>query len=103
MYQAVKQKYTATNMAGNRSNPMWPQVKPLPDGGQQFIIGYPLLNGCHATRTGLALFSWDFDAKGNSLGTKSHPTRAEAAASNRTARTPAQPEQPPQQTQQPQQ
>ncbi len=107
MYQAVKQKYTATDIwPGDRSNPMWPQVKPLPDGGQQFIIGYPLLNGCHAcAHTGLALFSWDFDAKGKFLGTKYIPTPPppKLLRPNRPARTPAQPEQPPQQTQQPQQ
>jgi len=76
MYQAVKQKYTGTDIwPGDRSGTMWPQVKPLPGGGQQFIIGYPLINGCHAcAHTGLALFSWDFDAKGKFLGTKYIPT-----------------------------
>ena len=72
MYRAVKQKYTATTLfPGDRSGSMWPQVKPLPDGGQQFILGYPLMNGCHAcANVGLALFSWDFDAKGKFVGTK---------------------------------
>ena len=34
LYQAVKQKYTRTDIwPGDRSGTMWPQVKPLPDGG----------------------------------------------------------------------
>jgi hypothetical protein len=72
LYQAVKQKYTKTDLwPGDRSGKMWPQTKPLPDGGLQFIIGYPLRNGCHAcTPTGLARFSWDFDAKGKFLDTQ---------------------------------
>ncbi len=76
MYQAVKQKYTGTDIfPGDRSGTTWPQVKPLPNGGQQFILGYPLLNGCHAcAHTGLALFAWDFDATGKFLGTKYIPT-----------------------------
>ena len=75
-FQAIKQKYSGTDIwPGDRSGTMWPQVKPTPEGGQQFIIGYPLLNGCHACQhTGLALFSWDFDAKGKFLGTKYIPT-----------------------------
>jgi hypothetical protein len=76
LYQAVKQKYPKTDVwPGDRSGNMWPQAKPLPDGGLQLIVGYPLLNGCHAcAHTGLARFSWDFDAKGKFLGTKYIPT-----------------------------
>jgi hypothetical protein len=76
LYQAVKQKYTGTDIwPGDRSGTMWPQEKPLPGGGQQFIIGYPLLNGCHAcATTGLARFSWNFDGKGKFLGTKYIPS-----------------------------
>jgi len=76
LYQAVKQKYAKTDVwPGDRSGNNWLQTKQLPDGGLQFIVGYPLLNGCHAcTPTGLAKFSWDFDAKGKFLGTKYIPT-----------------------------
>ena len=72
MYQAVKQRYPKTDVwPGDRSGNNWPLTKPLPDGGLQFIVGYPLLDGCHACKpTGLARFSWDFDAKGKFLGTK---------------------------------
>ena len=76
LYQAVKQKYMGTDLwPGDRSGDMWPQAKPLPDGGQQFIIGYPLINGCHAcAHVGLARFSWNFDAKGKFLGTNYIPS-----------------------------
>jgi hypothetical protein len=76
LYQMVKQKYPKTDIwPGDRSGNTWPQGKPLPDGGLQFIVGYPLLDGCHACApTGLAKFSWDFDAKGKLLGTKYIPT-----------------------------
>ena len=75
-YQSVKQKYPKTDIwPGDRSGNTWPQPKPLPDGGVQFIVGYPLLNGCHACApTGLARFSWDFDARGKFLGTKYIPS-----------------------------
>ena len=99
MYQAVKQKYSGTDIwPGDRSNPIWPQVKPLPEGGQQFIIGYPLLNGCHACQhTGLALFSWDFDAKGKFLGTKYIPTPPppKLMRPNRKSQPPPDQQQPP--------
>jgi hypothetical protein len=108
LYQAVKQKYSGTTLfPGDRSNPMWPQVKPLPDGGQQFIIGYPLLNGCHAcAHVGLARFSWNFDAKGKFLGTTYLPTPPppKLMRPNRVPQPPPgqqpTPSQPPQQQQQ---
>ncbi len=72
LYQAVEQRYPRTDIwPGDRSGDSWPQTKALPDGGLQFIVGYPLLDGCHAcAHTGLARFSWDFDARGKFLGTK---------------------------------
>jgi hypothetical protein len=76
LYQTVKQRYSKTDLwPGDRSGTTWLLTKPLPDGGVQFIVGYPLLNGCHAcTPTGAARFSWDFDAMGKFLGTKYIPT-----------------------------
>ena len=97
LYQAVKQKYTRTDIwPGDRSGTMWPQVKPLPDGGQQFILGYPLLNGCHACQhVGLARFSWNFDAKGKFLGTKyiPSPPPPKIMRPNRVPEPPPSPEQ----------
>ncbi len=102
LYQAVKQKYSASTLfAGDRSGAMWPQVKSMPDGGQQFILGYPLLNGCHACApTGLALFAWNFDAKGKFLGTKYIPTPPppKLMRPDRVPKPPAEPQQPQQQT-----
>ena len=108
LYQAVKQKYSRTDIwPGDRSDTMWPQVKPLPDGGQQFILGYPLLNGCHACQhVGLARFSWNFDAKGKFLGTKyiPSPPPPKLMRPNRVPQPPPSPEQPqPAQPQPPQQ
>ena len=76
MYKSVKGKYPNMGLwPGDRSGRAWPQVKPLPDGGQQFILGYPLINGCHAcAHVGLALFAWNFDSSGKFLGTKYVPT-----------------------------
>ena len=76
MYQAVKQRYPNSDLwPGDRSGNTWLLAKTLPDGGQQFMVSYPLLNGCHAcAHTGVARFSWNFDAKGKFLGTKYIPT-----------------------------
>ena len=91
MYRAVKQKYTATTLfPGDRSGSVWPQVKPLPDGGQQFILGYPLMNGCHAcANVGLALFSWDFNAKGKVCRHQIHCHSPTPEADASEPRTPA--------------
>ncbi len=72
MYQSVKQKYPNTDLwPDDRSGTNWPQTRALPDGGQQFIVGYLLINGCHAcAHVGSARFSWNFDPKGKFLGTK---------------------------------
>jgi len=77
MFQAVKQKYPQTDVwPGDRSgNAPWPRVETLPDGGKQFVVSYPLINGCHAcARVGLARFGWNFDAKGKFQRTIYIPT-----------------------------
>lgn len=97
LYQAVKQKYTGADIwPGDRSGTMWPKVKPQPDGGQQFILGYPLLNGCHACQhVGLERFSWNFDARGKFLGTKyiPSPPPPKLMRPNRVPQSPPSPEQ----------
>jgi hypothetical protein len=74
-YQAVLAKYPKMDIwPGDRSGPEWPQVKPIPNVGQQFVVGYPLMDGCHACRiVGLALFAWNFDNQGKFLGTQYIP------------------------------
>jgi hypothetical protein len=99
LYQSVRQKYPKTDLwPGDRSGNAWPQTNRLPDGGLKFIVGYPLLNGCHAcATTGLAKFSWDFDAKGKFLGTKyitSPPPKP--MRPNRAPQPPPSAQQPPQ-------
>ena len=77
LFQAVKKKYPETDLwPGDRSgNAPWPRVEPLPGGGTEFIVNYPLINGCHACEhVGLARFAWDFDAKGKFLRTMYIPT-----------------------------
>jgi hypothetical protein len=55
---------------GDRDGKTWPNSQPGPNGGTQFVVGYPLINGCHAcARAGLAIFTWNFDAQGKFLGT----------------------------------
>jgi len=74
-YQTVLAKYPKMDIwPGDRSGTEWPQVKPIPNVGQQFIVGYPLMDGCHACRiVGLALFGWNFDNQGKFLGTQYIP------------------------------
>jgi hypothetical protein len=55
---------------GDRSGKIWPNSQSGPNGGTQFTVQYPLLNGCHACASaGFAIFNWNFDAQGKFLGT----------------------------------
>ena len=55
---------------GDRDGKTWPNSQIGPDGGVQFTVGYPLINGCHAcARAGSAIFTWNFNAQGKFLGT----------------------------------
>jgi hypothetical protein len=55
---------------GDRDGKTWPNSQTGPNGGIQFSVGYPLINGCHAcARAGSAIFNWNFDAHGKFLGT----------------------------------
>jgi len=55
---------------GDRDGTTWPNSQPGPNGGVQFTVGYPLINGCHACeRVGFVMFNWNFDAQGKFLGT----------------------------------
>jgi hypothetical protein len=56
---------------GDRDGTTWPNSQPGANGGVQFTVGYPLINGCHACeRVGYAMFNWNFDSNGKFLGTK---------------------------------
>jgi hypothetical protein len=55
---------------GDRDGKTWPTPQAGPNGGSQFVLEYPLRNGCHAcARAGSAIFTWNFDAQGKFLGT----------------------------------
>ena len=55
---------------GDRDGKTWPNSQTGPNGGIQFTVSYPLINGCHAcARAGFALFTWNFSAQGKFLGT----------------------------------
>lgn len=77
MFQSIKKKFPQTDIwPGDRSaKDLWPRTQPLPGGGTEFIVSYPLINGCHACdHVGLARFSWQFDANGKFLRTVYIPT-----------------------------
>lgn len=55
---------------GDREGNTWPNSQTGPNGGLQFVIGYPLRNGCaNCAHAGFALFTWNFDAGGKFTGT----------------------------------
>lgn len=98
-YQAIKSRYQQTDLwPGDRSgNEPWPRVQSLSGGGTEFIVSYPLINGCHACQhVGLARFGWDFDATGKFLHTTFIPTPPPPKLT-RPPRQPQAPAQPPQQ------
>jgi hypothetical protein len=71
-FQDVKKQFPRVDVwPGDRDGKTWPTSQTGPDGGLQFTIGYPLINGCHAcAHEGTAIFSWNFDAKGKFKGTQ---------------------------------
>jgi len=94
MFQAITHQFPKVDIfPGDRSgSEPWPRVQPLASGGQQFVVSYPLLNGCHAcARLGLARFGWDFDANGKFLRTTLIPTPPPPKLLTRPRATPAPP------------
>jgi hypothetical protein len=76
-YVGLKKKFPQVDIwPGDRSAKIpWPRVQPLPDGGIEFIVPYPLLKGCHACEgVGTARFGWEFDASGKFLKTVFQPS-----------------------------
>jgi hypothetical protein len=70
-FQDLKNQFPKVDIwPGDRDGKTWPNSQTGPNGGTQFTVGYPLLNGCHAcAHAGSALFNWNFDAQGKFLGT----------------------------------
>jgi len=70
-YQDLKRQFPHVDVwPGDRDGKIWPNSQAGPDGGIQFTVAYPLIDGCHAcARAGSAIFNWNFDANGKFLGT----------------------------------
>jgi hypothetical protein len=70
-FQDLKNQFPKVDVwPGDRDGKEWPNSQPGPNGGIQFTVSYPLINGCHAcARAGFAIFNWNFDAQGKFLGT----------------------------------
>jgi hypothetical protein len=70
-FQDLKGQFPQVDVwPGDRDGKTWPNSQAGPNGGVQFVVSYPLINGCHAcARAGFAIFTWNFDAKGKFLGT----------------------------------
>jgi hypothetical protein len=70
-FQDLKNQFPKVDLwPGDRDGKIWPNSQAGPNGGTQFVVSYPLLNGCHACeRAGFAIFTWNFNADGKFLGT----------------------------------
>lgn len=70
-YQDLKIQFPKVDLwPGDRDGKIWPNSQTGPNGGIQFTVAYPLLNGCHACASaGAAIFNWNFDAQGKFQGT----------------------------------
>jgi hypothetical protein len=69
-YQDLKSLFPKVALyPGNRDGRTWPNTQMGPQ-GLQFIVGYPLRNGCPlCSNAGAALFTWNFNADGKFIGT----------------------------------
>lgn len=70
-FQDLKNQFPKVDVwPGDRDGKTWPNSQSGPSGGTQFVVGYPLRDGCHAcAQAGSAIFTWNFDAQGKFLGT----------------------------------
>jgi len=70
-FQDLQNQFPRVNLwPGDRDGRTWPNSQTGPNGGVQFIIGYPLRNGCQScANAGFALFTWNFNSSGKFTGT----------------------------------
>ncbi len=70
-FQDLQNQFPNVNLwRGDRDGKTWPNSQTGPNGGQQFVIGYPLRNGCQTcANAGFALFTWNFSPSGRFTGT----------------------------------
>jgi len=70
-FQSLQNQFPRVNLwPGDRDGTTWPNSQTGDKGGLQFIIGYPLRNGCQTcAHAGFALFTWNFSSSGRFMGT----------------------------------
>ena len=70
-YQDLQSQFPKVGVwPGDRDGKTWPNSQTGNKGGLQFIIGYPLRNGCATcAHAGFALFTWNFNPSGKFTGT----------------------------------
>ena len=70
-FQDLQNQFPKVNVwPGDRDGKTWPNSQTGNKGGLQFIIGYPLRNGCQTcAHAGFALFQWNFNPSGRFMGT----------------------------------
>ena len=70
-FQSLLNQFPRANLwPGDRDGKTWPNSQTGNSGGLQFIIGYPIRNGCQTcAHAGHALFTWNFSSSGRLMGT----------------------------------
>jgi hypothetical protein len=70
-FQSLQNQFPKVNLwPGDRDGKTWPNSQAGSKGGLQFVIGYPLRNGClTCAHAGFALFTWNFNSSGRFMGT----------------------------------
>ncbi len=70
-FQDLKNQFPQVGVfPGDRDGKTWPNSSTGSNGGLQFIVGYPLRNGCPTcAHAGFALFTWNFNPDGRFVGT----------------------------------
>lgn len=70
-YQSLQSQFPKVAIfPGDRDGKTWPNSQTGNKGGLQFVIGYPLRDGCATcAHAGHVLFTWNFDPSGKFKGT----------------------------------
>jgi hypothetical protein len=70
-YKSLQKQFARLDIfPGDRDGKTFPDSQPSPNGGAQFVLNYPLRNGCpNCGNAGSAMFTWNFDKDGKFVGT----------------------------------
>jgi hypothetical protein len=81
VYAQLATKFPKVSLwPGDRSGKDYPLVKVSENKEQRFVVGYRLLNGCHAcSRVGSVQYAFDFDSNGKFIGASLLSVQAEPA------------------------